>query len=279
VQRRKSRTKKLLADWMFMRRTLDEAAAIVYSTPAEYDAARSQGIKASSVIISWGINLEPFAALPKRGSFRARFVDGSECPIVLYLGRLAEKKGLDRLLEAFKEVVTACPDARLVIAGEGDPPAYRHLVERCADNEGVRQRILFTGLLCGEKKLAALADANVFVLPSRSENFAVAMFEAMACRLPVVISSGIQLSADIARSGAGLVADDPQAIAAAICRLLWDFDLRRALGERSLAYANQFGWENSAGALTALYHGVLGSERRHNRSLSVDGRWASAVRS
>jgi glycosyltransferase involved in cell wall biosynthesis len=120
---------------------------------------------------------------------------------------------------------------------------------------------MLTGFLHGANKLAVLADADVFVLPSRSENFAVAMFEAMACRLPVVISSGVQLSGDIARSGAALVADHPTEIAQAICRLLSDFELRCALGERGFAYASKFGWEGPAAALVALYSEIHGSRR------------------
>jgi glycosyltransferase involved in cell wall biosynthesis len=271
IQRRKSRRKKLLADWMLIRRALDSAAAIVYSTAGECDAAQSLRIRASSAIIPWGINLKPFALLPKRGNFRARFLNGSDCPLVLYLGRLAEKKGLDRLLEAFKKVVAVRPDARLVIAGGGDPPEYRRLVERWAEEQGVSQRVLFTGLLYEANKLAVLADADVFVLPSHSENFAVAMFEAMACRLPVVISSGIQLSGDIARSGAGLVGDDSSEIADAICRILSDCDLRCRLGELGFAYASQFRWENTAGALASLYRQILSSKAGFKRLLRSDG--------
>jgi glycosyltransferase involved in cell wall biosynthesis len=261
IQRRKSRVKKLVADLAVVRRALDGAAAVVYSTPAEYEAARPLRILAPAVIIPWAINLRPFAALPKRGSFRARFLDGSDSPVVLYLGRLAEKKRLDRLLEAFKKVTASRPDTHLVIAGEGDPLSYRRLVERWAEARGVSQRTLFTGLLKGANKLAALADADVFVLPSYSENFAVAMFEAMACRLPVVVSSGVQLSDDIVRSGAGLVCDDASEIADAIRRILSDSDLRWTLQEQGFVYASRFAWENTAAALVALYREIRGSKR------------------
>ena len=252
IQRRKSRGKKLLADVILVRPSLDAAAAVVYSTAAEHDAARPLGIMGPPVIIPWAINLEPFATLPRRGSFRARFLNNSDSPVVLYLGRLAEKKGLERLLKAFKRVIVAHPDAHLVIAGEGHPPSYRHRVERWAEQQGVSRRTLFTGLLHGANKFAVLADADALVLPSRSENFAVAMFEAMACGLPVVISSGVQLAADVARFGAGLVGDDASDIANAILRILSNFDLRCTLQERGFAYAGQFSWEKTAAALVKV---------------------------
>lgn len=256
IQRRKSRAKKFLADRILVRRALDAAAAVVYSTQAEYEAARPLRIMALPVMIPWAISFKPFAALPQRGSFRARFLNGSDSPVVLYLKRLAEKKGLDRLLEAFKRVAAARPDALLVIAGEGDPPSYRCLVECWAKQQGVSRRTLFTGLLHGANKLAALSDADALVLPSHSENFAVAMFEAMACRVPVIISSGVQLAGDIDRFGAGLVGDNPSAIANAIVRVLSDLDLRRTLQERGFAYARQFSWEKTAALLLTLYHEI-----------------------
>jgi glycosyltransferase involved in cell wall biosynthesis len=197
--------------------------------------------------------------------------------MVLYLGRLAEKKGLDRLVDAFKNVLGVRSDARLVIAGEGDPPSFRGTVERWVQAKGVSQSTTFTGLLSGANKLAALADADVFVLPSSSENFAVAMFEAMASRLPVVISSGVQLSGDIARCGAGVVADDAGEIGDAICRILSDVDLRCALGELGFAFASQFGWDRTAAALATLYSEILHSKPLPKRFAPSDGQQASAA--
>lgn len=270
VQRRRSRTRKALLGGLFMRRALNGAAAIVYSTAAERDAARPLGIKAPAAIISPGISLAPFAALPARGTFRARFLGGFEGPLVLYLGRLAEKKGLDRLIAAFAQILAAYPQARLVIAGDADPLGYRGVVERWAVAHGVRRATDFVGLLRADDKLGALADADLFVLPSRSENFATAMFEAMACRVPVVISSGVQLSAEIAAARAGLVADEPHALAAAMGRLLADPVLRRETEERGWAYAGQFEWDKTAARLTALYSEILARRGRAGAVAQVD---------
>lgn len=260
VQRRKSRRKKALANWVFLRRALDEAAAIVYTTAGEREAAAPMRIRARTAVLSWGFSCAPFAALPERGSFRARFLNGSNSPLVLFLGRLTEKKGLDRLMAAFKQVLRCEPEAILVIAGDGDPPRYRRVVDRWVAEQGLGAHTVFTGLLRGTSKLAALTDADLFVLPSSSENFGIAMFEAMACRVPVIISSGVQLSSDVCAHRAGLVADRPCDLAAAICRLLCDRELRRELGDRGYAYARQFGWDKTAARLIDLYREIL-SER------------------
>ena len=107
--------------------------------------------------------------------------------------------------EAMAYVSTKVPNVRLAIVGGGDPPNFIDQVRICLKYFGIADRAVLTGPLIGRKKLEAFADADIFVLPSHAENFAFAMFEAMASRIPVVISSTLNFAHEVERYSAGLV--------------------------------------------------------------------------
>jgi glycosyltransferase involved in cell wall biosynthesis len=102
-----------------------------------------------------------------------------------------------------------------------------------ARNLGIADNIVWTGFLKGEDKRAAFADADVFVLPSWSENFGIAVVEAMAAACPVVVTDQVAIHGDISRSGAGYVVPcESTAIAAAIERVLGDESSRAVMGSK-----------------------------------------------
>ena len=119
--------------------------------------------------------------------------------------------------------------------------------------------VLWTGFLEGADKLAALAAAQVFVLPSYSENFGIALVEALAAGLPCITTEGVAVSADVRECDAGLVVpSELSALTSALDRLLGDSDLRAKLGgnARRLA-AQRFSLEAMGAALKRLYENVL----------------------
>jgi glycosyltransferase involved in cell wall biosynthesis len=144
-----------------------------------------------------------------------------------------------------------------VIAGPDG--GYRAATEGFVDAAGIRERTIFTGLLQGEDKLAALADADLFVLPSYSENFGIAVIEAMACGLPVVISDKVNIWREIVADGAGLATPcDAAAVADAMARLLADPGLRRDMGEAGRrSVARRYEWDHVAAALEEAYRAVI----------------------
>jgi len=110
---------------------------------------------------------------------------------------------------------------------------------------GVDNRAVMPGLLIGQEKLQAFADADVFVLPSHAENFGFAVFEAMASRVPVVVSDTLNYAEEIRCYEAGLVVRrEPQEFAAAILKLLSDPGLRRRMGQNGLRMAQAYSWES-----------------------------------
>ena len=112
-------------------------------------------------------------------------------PVVLFMSRLSPEKGLDILIPLWAEIVrsAACKDAMLVIAGPDDR-GYGKVVEAMIDKYRMGSRVLMTGMVQGQKKLAILRRADVFVLPSYSENFGIVVAESLSCGTPVVTTTG-----------------------------------------------------------------------------------------
>jgi glycosyltransferase involved in cell wall biosynthesis len=122
--------------------------------------------------------------------------------IVLFLGRLHPKKGLHLLVRAWGCAVRS-EDLHLVIAGP-DSEGTQARLQLLADELKLRSSITFTGMLSGEQKWSALAAASLFVLPSYSEGFSVAVLEALATGIPVVVTTSCHIP-EVAVQGAGWV--------------------------------------------------------------------------
>jgi glycosyltransferase involved in cell wall biosynthesis len=178
--------------------------------------------------------------------------------LVLFLGRLHPKKGLDLLIPGFAEVVQSDLNARLVLAGPGDAGYLRALSDLAA-RHGLTEKILWTGPLEAEAKWQALAASTVFVLPSYQENFALTVVEAIRCGVPVVLSRRVNIWQDVTQAGAGLACElSAASVAKTILQYLKDPSLRAisAVRGQQLA-ADRFNWERSVEALEIVYRQLL----------------------
>ena len=129
------------------------------------------------------------------------------------------------------------------------------------------ERVRFVGHIEGDAKRRALAEADCFILPSAHENFGLAVAEALAAGLPVIVTPGVALSLDVSSAGAGLVTEaTDEALAAAI---VWASDHPAALvemGDRAWQLARrELSWETTCGRLAALYEDLAPAR-------SVEGR-------
>jgi glycosyltransferase involved in cell wall biosynthesis len=136
-----------------------------------------------------------------RDHFLARFPDLRDKRLLLFLGRLHDKKGPDILLEAFRRIA---PPLHLVMAGPCADPRFLAHLQQLAHGLSVT----FTGPLYDEEKWGALAAAAAFILPSHQENFGMAVAEALAMGLPVLISTRVNIWREILESGAGFAETD-----------------------------------------------------------------------
>ncbi len=208
---------------------LKNAAVVHYTAEEERMQAAELGVRQSACVIANAVEAPQPGRIPAH-RLRAEYPRLADRLVILFCSRLDPKKGLDILLPAFVEVRARHPRAMLAIAGDGDP-TYAGRLRRQAARLGVASDIVWLGYLSGEAKWAAMAGADLFVLPSYSENFGVAVVEAMACGLPVIVSDQVAIHREISESQAGLVVPcDKAMLAGALASLIENEELRRAMG-------------------------------------------------
>jgi glycosyltransferase involved in cell wall biosynthesis len=190
-------------------RLLRDARAVCFTTPIERDSSAKTfwPQRWKPAVVSFGTSEPGGEAVTQREIFLTRFPALRERRFFLFLSRIHAKKGCDLLLEAFGRVAPVHPDVDLVIAGP-DQEGLRPLLEAQAKRLGIASRVHWTGMLEGDVKWGGLRAAEAFVLPSHQENFGVAVVEAMACGVPVLVSDKVNIWPDIAHDEAGIVNAD-----------------------------------------------------------------------
>jgi len=217
---------------------LAAAAAVHYTSDEERDQAAAAGVTGRAVVLPLGIHLPPPAHASGRAWLKVRHPDWTDRVVVLFLSRLHPKKGLDLLLPAFADVRARHPRAALLLAGDGEPDYLRALAGRAVEL-GVAPHVRFAGYLGGADKQGAFAAADLFVLPSRAENFGVAAVEALGAGCPALVSTAVPLAAAVleARAGWAALPERVQLTAALDRALATPAAERRAMGERGRALA------------------------------------------
>jgi glycosyltransferase involved in cell wall biosynthesis len=213
-------------------------------------------------ILPNGIDAAQLAAMPARGAFRAAHPEFSDRPLVLFLSRLHPKKGLERLIPAWKSLAGRMPEVRLLIAGTGEADYVASLKKLVADL-GLGGQVLFLGQLVGEQKWQALVDADVFVLPSHQEGFSMAVTEALAAGCPPVVTEECnfdELAPPAPEPACGIIIEkgDMAAFVSAVAELLGNTEQRRTLAVAGRALvAERFTWRKIAGELERTYRDIL----------------------
>lgn len=180
--------KKNLVSALYQKRLLGKADVIhINNTEEREDVRQYLGyLPENLVIIPNGMRMTDYTDLPEKGTFRKEFSIPEDKKMILFMGRLNIKKGLDLLLPAFKNYYEKHGDAILVLAGPDD--GYKAEALKFLEENNLNNVVRMVGMLTGDIKKAALADAAIFTLPTYSEGFSIAVLEAMASKLPVVVS-------------------------------------------------------------------------------------------
>jgi glycosyltransferase involved in cell wall biosynthesis len=154
-----------------------------------------------------------------------------------------------------------------VIAGEG-LPLFVATLQQQAHRLGIEADVIWTGFLAGEDKWGALAAADIFVLPSHSENFGMAVVEAMAVGRPVIVTDQVGIHSAIADADAGLIAPcEVSALADALVLLATDTEGRMRLGKNGQVLTQeQFSLSAVTTSLLHLYTNIR-NERACSTSL------------
>lgn len=239
---------------------IERAAAVHFTAESELDEARLLGIPMRSVVVPLAVEPE---AHPDLAELLRCFPVLVGARYALFLSRLDPKKNVEGLIDAFAAVAPKVGPVRLVIAGDGDAEYVRSLKNQAAER-GLGDRVMWVGFLSGGIKAAVIQNAEVFVLPSFSENFGIAAAEALLAGVPCVLGRGVAIAAKVEQVGAGL-AVEPLAdqIGVAMMSFLNDAVRRQHASLAAQRFAQQ---ELSVAVmgqrLLALYRNVIETSKR-----------------
>ena len=256
------KAKKQLYMLMCEKRNLQGAERLIYTTPEEESLARiSFSWLPPGMIVPLGSDNPP---LKDRKVLAEAFFQqfpharGKRC--LLFLSRLHLKKGLDRVLDAFERIAKVYSDTLLIVAGNGEP-RYVETIRKQVHSKRLTDSVLFTGLLQGELKWGAFAASEQFLLPSRQENFALVVAEAMHMGVPVILTNKVNSWPYVDKAQAGIVLDETDILdrlVKAISLLLDSPVLGREMGQRGQSLARQeLTWNNSATVMVDCYNEIV----------------------
>ena len=223
--------------------------------------ARDTAAKTNNVpidVVPIGADPNEFASLPDPGEFERLYPEVRDKRVVLFLGRLNKIKGLDILIKGFGRAARGRDDLHLIIAGPDG--GYEHAARELVRSESLDSTVTFTGPIYGQTKLAALSRADVFALTSYGEGFSVALLEALAASLPLIISRDCHFP-EVAQSGAGVEIDlDPQEFAMALTRVVEDSSLLANMQREARAMATgPYSWDTVGVSFKEIYERISAS--------------------
>ncbi len=252
--------KRVYLRWI-ARPFMNRAACIHALTPAELEGFQKVGIRVPYIVVPNGIDQNEFADLPQPQEANDHWPMLRGRRMVLFLGRLSPEKGLNQLISAWKQVIREYPEAILMMAGP-DQRGYRAAVQTLAERHDLTGNIIMPGMLAGQERLLALSRGDLYVQPSLSEGFSMAVLEALACGKPCLITPGCNFG-EVAEVGAGEVVEPcADALATGLARLLSRSSTeRQEMGNRgrNLVLA-KYTWDIIARKMLTVYRCILNQE-------------------
>ncbi|MDQ2777577.1 MAG: glycosyltransferase [Acidobacteriota bacterium] len=263
------RLKKAVYAALFERRNLQRAACLHALTEAEADDYRRFGLPNPIAVIPNGVTI-PSASSPER--FLNQFPSLRGKRLVLFLGRIHFKKGLDGLCQAWAQVRSQWPDAHLVLAGPNSENT-RSRIEALCGSLGITRDVTFTGMVSGELKWSALAAAECFILPSYSEGLSVSVLEAMGMGLPVIITEQCNLPEVAANDCGWVIQPRAEQIASALNSFLRasSSDMAQVGRNGRSLVDRRYTWPRVGEQMSSLYEWLLGGSVPSDIELRREG--------
>ncbi|WP_082124908.1 glycosyltransferase [Aurantiacibacter luteus] len=237
----------------FQRRAIEAASCYHATSRLEHDEIRSLGFRGPVAIIPLGVDLKPFGTVSD---------DAAKTNTVLHLGRVHPKKGTDLLIEAWGKVESDFPDWKLRIVGPSEVGFVDTLKQR-VKTLNLRQ-VEFSPGEFGAQKIETLKRSSIFVLPTRSDNFGIAVAEALACGTPVICSKNAPWSGLISNQCGWYIDLGVEPLAKALREAMeLNSRKREAMGANGREWiSKEFSTEKAANSFVALYNWVAGKAER-----------------
>jgi len=255
IRNRRPFLKKLSLN-LIERRIISRAAAVQFTSEQEKCEAEIVGGCAQGVVIPIPVAAFKVDRNSKDELIRLKYPELAGKTILLFLSRLDPIKGLNLLFDGLAKIRLAQPNVALLVAGTGEESFVTRLRKQ-TERLGIQEHVIWTGFIEGHDKHDALAVADMFILPSYSENFGMAVVEAMASGLPVVVSDRVGIHREIEEAEAGVVVRcDSDSISRAVINLLENHEERTQKARNALLLAERFSSPAVCRALVGLYNNL-----------------------
>ena len=247
------RARKQLA-WIFYQRSVLETADCIHATSeSEWRDIRKTGVKVPVAVIPLGVDIPKCQIFQKISASRQ----------VLYMSRIHPEKGVDVLLHAWKQLESKTHDWTLRIAGPEADDEYSAAMIEMSHDLGLNN-VSFLGPLFGAEKISAYQEADVFVLPSHSENFGLVIAESLANGTPVITTKGTPWEGLVQHDCGWWINDNESCLIAALEQAM-SFDQERLaeMGTRGRTWMeNEFAWPAISRRMLLTYEWLLGQAER-----------------
>jgi glycosyltransferase involved in cell wall biosynthesis len=245
--------------YFYGREMLRNAAAVIATADQEKTELITGGIPAEKVVLRRN-GVAPPASLPARGAFRSALNIPRHAPLILFLGRLSQKKSPDLLLQAFAQLPPFSTAAHLAFVGPDESGMLARL-RQMSEQLNVESRVHFSGPLTGDAKWSAYHDADLFVLPSQNENFGNTAAESVAAGTPVIVTDRCGI-APLLDSVAGItVQHSLSSIAQAMSAVLENPTLYAELKNGCATAVQRLNWGLPIREMDSLYRKLAGLAR------------------
>ena len=183
---------------------LQKSAAIHCTAEAEESQVTKWTPRGKHVVIPYVFNPSEYLQPPPTSDPDKYWPQrGEKKPVVLFLSRIHEKKGVENLLQAAAKI-NAIHAVRFIIAGSGDP-TYERSLHTLVSKLNIEHCVEFVGFVTGDRKTALYRATDIFALPTSQENFGIVLPEAMACGIPVITTKGVDIWSELDRSGGATI--------------------------------------------------------------------------
>ena len=239
-------------------KNLRRAACLHALSRPEVGHLRALAPRAPIALVPNGVDLRPFEDLPARAVLEARHPELVGKFVLLFFGRLHVKKGLDLLASSLGPIARDWPEIHVLLAGNDDGALAGFGAK--VVSIGMTDRVTCLGHVSGDRARQVWGAADAFILPSYSEGFSMAILEALAARLPVVVTSACHFP-DLAQADGGIVVEPTEAgVLGGLRGLLERSEAdRRSMADRGYALVeSRYTWGQQADRLAEVYRWVSG---------------------